>query len=110
MAQKRVVTLVDDIDGSEATNSHTLTLDGVTVKIDLNDEHSSELHDAFRIYLDKGERQSAARSGQRAAARPRRASDSGDVRAWARENGYEVSERGRISAEVRAAYEARAAR
>ena len=40
----------------------------------------------------------------RARGRGRSASDSADIRAWAKENGYEVSERGRISAEVRAAY------
>ncbi len=46
----------------------------------------------------------AAVAAGRARGRGRSASDSADIRAWAKENGYEVSERGRISAEVRAAY------
>ncbi|HEY0187099.1 MAG TPA: Lsr2 family protein [Cellulomonas sp.] len=107
MAQKVQVLLVDDIDGGTADETVTFALDGVSYEIDLTAAHAVELRDALATWVANarkvGGRSSAARSG---AARPRRSSDAGAVRAWAKENGFEISERGRISAEIREAYDA----
>jgi len=110
MAQKTVVTLVDDIDGGTADETVTFGIDGVTYEIDLTTAHAAELRDALASWVGHarkvGGRSSSARSG--ATARNRRAA-SGDaqaVREWAKANGHHVSERGRISAEVKAAYDA----
>jgi hypothetical protein len=108
MAQKVQVLLVDDIDGGTADETVTFALDGVSYEIDLTTAHAAELRDAIATWVGHarkvGGRTSGARSG--GAARPRRSSDAGAVRVWAKENGFEVSERGRISAEIREAYDA----
>ncbi len=113
MAQKVQVLLVDDIDGGTADETVSFAIDGVTYEIDLTTEHATELRDALATWVGHA-RKVGGRSGGRSSggsssggtSRPRRSSDAGAVRTWAKENGYEVSERGRISAEIREAYEA----
>jgi len=112
MAQKVQVLLVDDIDGGTADETVTFALDGVSYEIDLTSAHAAELRDALGTWVGHarkvGGRSSSGRGGSSGggASRPRRSSDAGAVRTWAKENGYDVSERGRISAEIRDAYEA----
>lgn len=106
MAQKVQVLLVDDIDGGTATETVTFGLDGVTYEIDLSDEHATQLRDALGTWVGHARKVGGRSVSRGGAGRVRRATDAGDVRAWARENGYEVSERGRISAEIREAYAA----
>lgn len=111
MAQKVQVLLVDDIDGGTADETVTFALDGVSYEIDLTTAHAAELRDALGTWVGHarkvGGRSSSGRgSSSGGSSRPRRSSDAGAVRTWAKENGYEVSERGRISAEIREAYEA----
>lgn len=110
MAQKVQVLLVDDIDGGTADETVTFGLDGVTYEIDLSSAHAAELRAAVATWVGHGRkiggRTAAARTP--APARNRGAANGGahDVREWAKENGHEVSERGRISAKVKAAYDA----
>lgn len=107
MAQKVHVLLVDDIDGTAADETVTFGLDGLTYEIDLTSSHATELRDALTSWVGHA-RKVGGRSGTRASARRSRgASDAQAIRDWAKANGHPVSERGRISAEVRAAYEAR---
>lgn len=107
MAQKVRVYLIDDIDGSDATETVSFSVDGVSYEIDLNEKHAQELRDAFSTWVGHARRATgAARRGGRRASTPR-SSDAAAIRAWARENGYEVSDRGRVSAEIREAYEQR---
>lgn len=112
MAQKTQVILVDDVDGSEATQTITFALDGVSYEIDLNDEHAAALRESLEEWTSKARRTAGRRSsGRRSSGRRRSAgaASSGEtqrIREWAREQGLEVSDRGRISAEVREAYEA----
>ena len=115
MAQKVQITLEDDLDGSEATETVTFSLDGETYEIDLNDAHAAELRDA--LAASEGAARRVGRGGgsgasRRGAGRPSRAAGSADkqrvqdIREWARTNGHKVSERGRLSAAVVEAYEA----
>lgn len=105
MAQKTQVILVDDIDNGPATQTVTFGIDGVTYEIDLNDEHAAALRESLAEWIGKARRT----GGRRAAGRRRASSAAGGetqkIREWARENGIEVSARGRISAGVREAYE-----
>jgi hypothetical protein len=113
MAQKTIVTLVDDLTGEEAENISTVefALDGVTYELDLTDENSTKLHDALSQYAKAGRkiggrRRSTARavkSTGRAAGYSRETRKS--VREWAKKNGYNVSDRGRLPAEVLQAWE-----
>jgi len=105
MAQKVEVKLIDDLDGSEATQTVLFALDGKTYEIDLNDGHAAELRDALAPYLGAARKVSGARGGVRRIGSAKPAEDSGTIREWARQNGYEVSDRGRVPASVREAYE-----
>jgi len=99
MAQKTQVILVDDVDGSEANQ---FALDGVTYEIDLNEEHAAALRESLEEWVGKARRTGGRRSsGRRRSSGP---SDTQKIREWARSQGLEVSDRGRVSAEVRKAY------
>jgi hypothetical protein len=111
MAQRVNVVLVDDIDGSDAAETVVFALDGVDYEIDLSEEHANDLRNALSVYVGHARRTGGRRrSGRRAAVASTPADASGpsaaEVRAWARENGMDVPERGRVSAEVREAYAA----
>ena len=108
MAQRVSIVLEDDIDGSVADETVTFALDGVSYEIDLNAKNAGALRDALAPYVGHGRR--SVGGGRRSAGRPGASRgtgkrDLGDVREWARANGHKVSDRGRISAEVQAAYE-----
>ena len=112
MARRIVHQLVDDIDGSvlEVGEGETVhfSLNGASYEIDLNAAHAEELRKAFEPYISAGRR--AGSSGAvRAAAprkRPGRNPEVAAIRAWANDNGYTLSERGRIPAPVVEAYNA----
>ncbi|MFC6287956.1 Lsr2 family protein [Nocardioides sp. GCM10027113] len=111
MAQKVNIVLVDDIDGSEATETVSFGLDGTSYEIDLNDANAGALRDALAGYVGHARKVgSASRRGRKSSSSSSSASASGpsarEVREWARENGYDVPDRGRVSAEVRQAYDA----
>jgi hypothetical protein len=111
MAQKVQVILVDDVDGGEASETVSFALDGVSYEIDVSESNAQSLRDSLAPWLTH-----ARRVAGRAGSRPRGAGksrgsasagrqDLSAVRAWARENGYQVSDRGRVSSEIITAYE-----
>lgn len=104
MAQRVSIVLEDDIDGSDADETVTFALDGTTYEIDLSAKNAAKLRDALAPYIGHARRTAGRRSSGRSSSRSSK-KDVADVRAWARANGYKVSERGRISAEVQAAYD-----
>jgi hypothetical protein len=105
VAQRVQIVLEDDLDGGKADETVTFGLDGSTYEIDLSSANAKKLREALAPFVGGGRKVSSR--GRRGVGRGRRAASSAaDIRAWARENGYEVSERGRVPAEVRAAYEA----
>ena len=101
MAQKVNIVLVDDLDGSDAEETVSFALDGKEYEIDLNAKNAGELRDALAPYVGHA-RKAGGRGGRGAPRTPARAP--ADIRAWARENGFDVPERGRVAAEVREAY------
>jgi hypothetical protein len=108
MAQVTKVRLVDDIDGSEAAESIAFTLDGVSLEIDLSKDNAAKLRDILAPYVAAGRRgdQRPARRQQRVETVPAAPREStGPIREWAAANGFTVSDRGRISAEVTEAYQ-----
>lgn len=104
MAQKVQVVLVDDVDGGEAAETLSFALDGVGYEIDLSDKNAADLRAALKPWISAGRRVSGRRTASRG--RGRSSSDAATIRDWAKANGYEVSERGRVSAKVREAYAA----
>ncbi len=105
MAQKIQIVLEDDLDGSKATETVTFGLDGTSYEIDLNDSNAAALRDALGGYIGHARKVTAGpRRGRKAATTPDGAS-AREIREWARANGHEVPDRGRVSADVRAAYD-----
>jgi hypothetical protein len=103
------IVLEDDLDGGKADETVTFGLDGSTYEVDLSSANAKKLREALAPFVGVGRKVSARgrRGGRGGGGRGRKgASNAADIRAWARDNGYEVSERGRVPAEVRAAYEA----
>jgi hypothetical protein len=105
MAQKVNIVLVDDLDGTEATETVTFGLDGTSYEIDLNDANAAALREALSGYVGHA-RKSSGGSRRRKSAGSSSSSNTKDVREWAKSQGMEVSERGRISADVQQAYDA----
>ena len=105
MAQKIQVVLEDDIDGGEAAETILFGLDGVSYEIDLSEGNAARMRDALASWVGHARRVGGRKqSGTRAAGAKR--SDLDDIRAWGRANGYQISDRGRVSAEVMKAYDA----
>lgn len=113
MAQRVNVVLVDDLDGSEAAETVNFGLDGASYEIDLSDDNATKLREALAVYVGHarrtgGRRRSGSQGGSPSPSRSSSGGGSGpsaaEIRAWARENGYDVPERGRVSGEVREAY------
>jgi Lsr2 len=102
MAQKIQTLFVDDLDGSEAEGTVRFGLDGTDYEIDLNAKHAQQLRDALARYVAAGRR---VRSSTRQPARSARktqpnALNTTDVREWAKNQGIDVKDRGRIPAEL----------
>lgn len=116
MAQKIQVLLVCDLHEEEVAGVETVTfgLDGSAYEIDVCQQHATDLREAFAGYVGAARRAGrvTAAPAQRRAARARAGLAPGDrqrvsdIREWARRNGHQVSERGRIAANVLQAYEA----
>ena len=114
MARQTTVTVTDDLDGSANAQEVSFGLDGTSWTIDLSAKNRAALQKALKPYIAKAtqqpNRQTRSRAGRpgrgarRTASTPAR-TDLAEIRAWARSNGYPVSDRGRISAEVQQAYD-----
>jgi len=106
MAQKVQVLLVDDIDGSEATETVTFGLDGVAYEIDLSSGNAGELRTELARYVEHARKSSGAQLRRRRQRNGAGREQSARIREWARSQGKKVNERGRIPANIVAEYEA----
>ena len=106
MAQKVQYLFVDDINGAEAAETISFSLDGVSYEIDLTAANAKKLRDDLATWVGHARRSGGRKSSRRATTNsgPRRG-DLSAVREWARNSGHKVSERGRISADILAAYD-----
>jgi hypothetical protein len=107
VAQRVHIVLEDDIDGSQAEETVTFGLDGVTYEIDLSARNAAALRDSLSSYIGSARRTSGRNSSRRSSSRGRNSSgpSPAEVRDWARAQGHEVSDRGRVPAEIRNAYD-----
>jgi uncharacterized membrane protein len=105
VAQKIQTLFIDDIDGSAAEGTVRFALDGTDYEIDLNAQHAEALRKALAKYVDAARRSSNSGAAARRPSRSgRRASASGlnttEVREWAKAQGIEVKDRGRVPQEL----------
>ena len=103
MAQRVQIILEDDLDGGNADETVKFGLDGAEYEIDLSKKNAAALRKALAAYTASARKVSGRR---RRGSATKRSSDAATIRAWAEQNGYQVSSRGRIPAEVREAYAA----
>ncbi len=105
MAQRVQTLFIDDIDGGEAAGTVRFALDGVEYEIDLSIEHTDELHTALGKYIGHA-RKVGGTARRRGGRRGASTIDTTAVRAWAREQGIDIKDRGRVPADVVAKYRA----
>jgi len=115
VARKTQIVLEDDLNGEVledgAGETVNFSLDGQSYEIDLSNENATKLRDDFAQYVGHGRKVGSNGSAGRPSGNRSRPSsgdkrDLGPVREWGRQNGYDVSERGRVKASVIEAYDA----
>jgi hypothetical protein len=111
MAQKVLVQLVDDLDGTASEDITTVTfgLDGASYEIDLTANNAAKLRDQLGDFVDHARRTGGRvkrGSSPKAAVPAANREQTRAIRDWARQNGYELSDRGRIRSTVIEAFEA----
>ena len=107
MAQKVQIILEDDLTGGPADETVRFALEGVDYQVDLNKENADKLRAALQPFIEVGMK--ANTRGRRSPGRAtgqQRSSQTAKVRAWAKEQGYNVSDRGRIHQDIFDKYEA----
>jgi Lsr2 len=107
MAQKTIVSLIDDLDGGDADESVAFGLDGATYDIDLSEKNASTLREALAPFIASARRTGGRATRRASGATPRRSGgsdDTGAIREWARAQGHTVSDRGRIASSIVEAY------
>ncbi|MGY1707202.1 Lsr2 family protein [Geodermatophilus sp. SYSU D00697] len=114
MARKVQVILSDDLDEDlPADETVSFSLDGTNYEIDLSEKNAEEMRNALSRYVQaarkvgrgSGRASGGGRSRPTGGGRMDR-EQAGAIRDWARKNGHQVSDRGRIPASVVEAYEA----
>lgn len=107
MAQKVNITLVSDLTGTEITDGKgetvTFSLDNGTYELDLTNKEADKFRGLFQDYIAVARK--VGRKTGTAGKRTQSGPPAAEVREWARSNGFEVPERGRIPAEVREAFD-----
>ncbi|MDA2804061.1 histone-like nucleoid-structuring protein Lsr2 [Nocardiopsis suaedae] len=109
MAQKVKVELIDDLDGTEADETIQFGLDGKNFEIDLTTENADKLRKALQEFVGaarKAQNKPARGSTRQAKRQGPDRERSAEIRAWAKQQGKQVNERGRIPATIVAEYEA----
>lgn len=108
MAQEFMVRFIDDLDGTDlgdTANTISFAFAGKEYSIDLSDANAEAFQQVITPYINAGHRVTGARA-KSSRPRSRSTSDTKAIREWARANGYEVSDRGRIPTDLLDAYTA----
>ncbi len=116
MAKQIIHKLVDDLDGGDADETVKFALDGIQYEIDLSKKNAGKLRDTFAQYIASGNkvgrgvvvvggRAARGRGGATADREQNRA-----IREWAKKNGKDISDRGRIPQEIVDEFHANAGR
>ncbi len=110
VAQQLLVQYVDDIDGTAADSVETVhfAVDGVSYEIDLNEKNSARLRDDLADFIANARRMGGRtrRGSSPSSGGPRSRTETEAIRSWARANGHQISDRGRIPSRVVEAYTA----
>ncbi|MCL1838639.1 MAG: Lsr2 family protein [Propionibacteriaceae bacterium] len=102
MAQRTRIELMDDMDGGPAVETISFSLDAKNYEIDLSAANARRMRSALEPFINAGRKVGQIKKRRSVAS----TGDAGNIRAWAISQGVPVSARGRVSAEIRQAYEA----
>jgi Lsr2 len=111
MAKTVITQVTDDLDGSSGAETITFGYRGTNYEIDLGRRNASAFDKTMKPYVDAARKVTDPRGGRRGSSNGRRTSrrssagQLASIREWARAQGYSVSDRGRISADVMESYE-----
>lgn len=101
MAQRVTIELLDDVNGAPADETVSFSLDGVDYEIDLTSDNSAQLREALSTWITSARRTGGRRTTKKPA---NKATNTTAIRTWAKEQGLEVSDRGRIPNDIAEAY------
>jgi hypothetical protein len=101
---RTITTLTDDIDGSDADEAVTFAFKGTEYQIDLSKKNLDKMVKALEPYTSAARRTGGRSGSGGTTARGADRTQLAKIRQWARANGHQVSDRGRISAAVQEAY------
>lgn len=90
---------------SEEVDTHQFSLDGVSYAIDLTPENYAKLAEALNPFIAVARKQARSQSARQRRASGNSSEDTAAIRAWAKENGRDINDRGRVPAAIREAYE-----
>lgn len=110
MAREMKLVLTDDFDGTDAAETVSFSIDQGHYEIELSSENAAKLREALAPFIERARRvANPARGARGGSGRSRRSagsrSDTAEIRKWAQDKGYEVSDRGRIPSEIIEAYD-----
>lgn len=103
MATETQTRLIDDLDGSEASHTIHFSLDHKSYVVDMNEDNARRVREQFQTLIEAGR---PVKNGKTKASKSTRNTESPKIRKWAREQGYDVPQRGRIPEELVQAYHA----
>lgn len=102
MAQRVQIILEDDYDGGDADETVSFALDGIEYEIDLSTGNAEKIREQLAGWIGHARKTGGRR---KRATKAVETSSTSEIRAWALANGHDVSSRGRVSSEIREAYE-----
>ncbi|ONK13297.1 Lsr2 family protein [Streptomyces sp. MP131-18] len=107
MARKTVIIYTDDLTGKESdeARTHSFSVDGVQYEVDLAPESFDRLLEVLGPFMENGRKLGRGRRAAGGARQVTPVEDSSKIREWAKEHGYQVSDRGRVPSDVREAYQ-----
>lgn len=110
MAKETKIIIRDDLDGTEGASSYKFGWGSDQYEIDLSDKNAKELQDFLSKYIDKAAKVTARLPRQASTSSARSSSSNKEelqkIRQWAKDNGFEISERGRVAQSIQDAYHA----
>jgi hypothetical protein len=106
VATETIVRLIDDLDGTSAERTVSFSVDGTGYEIDLSKKNIAALEKALKPFVESARTSGRSRRNGRGRSRATSGMDLQAVRAWAREHGHDVADRGRIAEPIVEAYRA----
>ncbi|MBV7294262.1 histone-like nucleoid-structuring protein Lsr2 [Corynebacterium sp. TAE3-ERU16] len=110
MARREITQYFDDLTKTPLSEEELhvvhFSLDGTDYSVDLNEEHANELRESLQRYIEVGRKRTGGSSRQRRRSSGGSRNRTKEIRQWARENGYEVADRGKIPDNIVEAFNA----